>query len=741
MEASPGSAGASRASTGTPASPQGRVAAAERPADAAPVAGRPAGRRNGGPRRPWDTGTVSVGELAVFAVALVVALVAVAGLALAHLGRYSLTTAGAGALAGLVALAVLARLAGRLPRVVLDLPGLLVLVAAGGLALFMFLPGFHYAAGDRDPGGYLMTAAAIARTGSVTFVDPVLRAHLPVQFASPGARFPGIWVSDPADGLVTPQFYHLWPALLATADRLHGFAGMACATPLVAVVAVLLAVAVARRLGGLVAAGVTGLLLGTHMLEVWQAKYPSAEMLTQLLFMAAVLGLAVALQTGWRWPAFCAGMLVGIGWLARADGLLLVLLVVGAGATLYVLRRFDARGWWCAAGLAVTFPYGAYQAYGPARPYTLDNGIPRLPLVLAAVAGCVVGALVLRRLLWGPLLGGLTGRLTGGLGSARGQRRLGVLLLAVYVLAFGLELARPALGQDLTRYGSGLIRSYDERSIYWLSWFFTWPGLLLVLAGIGVLALSRWTPAPWVVALPTLAFLPLFAWHAKNSPFLMWWGRRYVSTVLPGMVLLIALAVAALWGMRGRPRPAGRGPVGKGVVGGALLDRGAGRGLLGKGVALALTAFLLVIYGHQSLPLRAHDEWGGSYLVTQDMATLPAGRPGVFLWQPARYCCAAPQTLFAAPLWLIQNQQSVLLPTRPALVPGYVGSYLRHFTAAPLYLVYEQGAPPAIPGARVTPVREYAGRLPRWAESSVERPAHALTIPYHFTVYQVTRTR
>ena len=52
-----------------------------------------------------------------------------------------------------------------------------------------------------------------------------------------------------------------------------------------------------------------------------------------------------------------AGLLVGVGWLNRADGLLLVLLAVGLGAALLATRRWDGRATWFAAGLGVVVPH------------------------------------------------------------------------------------------------------------------------------------------------------------------------------------------------------------------------------------------------------------------------------------------------------------------------------------------------------------------------------------------------
>jgi hypothetical protein len=159
-------------------------------------------------------------------------------------------------------------------------------------------------------------------------------------------------------------------------------------------------------------------------------------------------------------------------------------------------------------------------------------------------------------------------------------------------------------------------------------------------------------------------------------------------------------------------------------------------------VALGLAAFLAAVQLHQSVPLRAHDEWGGSYGVTRAIADLSGGKQGVYLWQPASYCCAAPQTLFASPVWLVDNEQSMLLPGKPADVPAFVQAYLRHFPDQPVFLVYDRTAhPPALPGVLVTRAARFAGTLPHWVESSISRPTSAIEVPYDFSVYRVQVAR
>lgn len=190
--------------------------------------------------------------------------------------------------------------------------------------------------------------------------------------------------------------------------------------------AVLVVTLAARRAFGLLAGALAGLLLAANMLQVWQAKYPSSETFTQLIVSGALLGIVVALQTGWRPAAGLAGLLLGVSYLTRPDSLLLILLALGVGCALIAAGRFDARATWFAAGLVVTLPYGFYEAYVSARRYTLANHVPDLPVVLTAILGALAVAVLLRRV--APAAGRSAWEL---LERQAVQRRLGMAVVGV----------------------------------------------------------------------------------------------------------------------------------------------------------------------------------------------------------------------------------------------------------------------------------------------------------------------
>ncbi|MDQ6659113.1 MAG: glycosyltransferase family 39 protein, partial [Actinomycetota bacterium] len=602
---------------------------------------------------------VTVGELALILVAGGVAVLGTVGLAAAQIGIFGWPSLVAGVVVlGIALLLVVARL--RIPHVVLDPVGLGVIIAVAVLACVMFLPGFHFGTGDRDPGVYMETGAAIARTGSLT-IDPGVAGipGLPVQSFGPGALWPGLWYSGDSTGMIVPQFYHLWSALLGTAYLVHGFGAESNLTPVLGVVAVLLAVLVARRVGGPVVAAFSGVLLSTMMMQVWQAKYPSSETIAELLFLASLLCVLIAVQTGTTSAAFLGGAFTGVGYLARADGILLIGIIVGCLAVLWVLGRWDRRAGWFVVGLLPFSIYGVYQGYVWAANYTNGN-LPSGKLIFGALFVVVLMALSLR-----PLIPRVTRRINAWIDGVRTRRWLSRVVVFGSAAFFVWAVFRPALGPDYLNYNGRRIRSFDEESLHWLSWFFTWPGLLLVLAGIAALVLRQWRSTQWLLVLPVALLLPVYLWHARNSPYLMWWGRRFVPTLVPGMIIIMAVALGVVWTLRS-----------------TWLS------WLGRSLSAAAVVALTWTYLSQSVPLRSHDEMAGSYNVTANMAALSGVQQGVFLWDPTGPCCGQPTLMFGGPLLAYQGQISVELPSNVASIGKYTAAYVKQFAARPLFVVF-----------------------------------------------------
>lgn len=656
---------------------------------------------------------VTLSELAVGGSVVVVATIAWAGLGLAHLGVYTLpATLGVAT----VALAMVVLAARPLPAVRIDLSLVLVLLLLGGLSVWLFFPGFPYAAGDKDPGVYVNHGFSIARTGSYDLTDPTLASDdVRVAMITPGARFPGVWVRDATSGTIVPQFYHLFPALLATGADLAGADGVFSTNPTLGVLSVLALTLAVTRAFGSTAGVLAGLLLATNGIQAWNARYPGSEVLTQLFVVTAILGLVIAIDTDWRPAAGAAGVLTGLTFLARPDGLLLVLLAIGIGCVAHVLRRTDARTWWFAGGLALTLPHGLYQAYVTAADYSRDNRVPGPLRVVGVVAALAIGTLV-GRALWHRLRSWWAERGMA-VSPERASRAVGIAISLLAAVAGAVLVLRPKLLPPHHTVARGeLLRTYNELNLHRLAWFFTWPGIVLAWIGLVVTALGRWRAAAWAIVLPGAVLTPLYLWQSRVAPRLMWWTRRYVPVVVVIAVVLIAVAIAwALVGdRRGRVRPVAR------VAGGAA------------------AAFVLASSLSFTWQILDHQEYRGSSDIARSVAMV-SDRDAVVLWEPLQRGTLSAAYLFGSPVWLRYGHLSALLPTDAT--PADLQDYKRGWPDRTVLVVTEG---PRLPdGLSRAPLRtqhRVQGRVELWEESPVELPTGTKHIDYDLVVWRLEGT-
>src|SRR5690606_32154401 len=111
------------------------------------------------------------------------------------------------------------------------------------------------------------------------------------------------------------QFFHFYPALLATAHDLGGSRALFNLNPVLAIGSVVALVVATRRAAGTAPAAVAGALFVTSMIQVWQARYPSSEISAQLLLSGALLAAVLAIGRRWTGAAFVGGLLLGVGFL------------------------------------------------------------------------------------------------------------------------------------------------------------------------------------------------------------------------------------------------------------------------------------------------------------------------------------------------------------------------------------------------------------------------------------------
>ncbi len=415
------------------------------------------------------------------------------------------------------------------------------------LAALPVLRPYTHLHGGWDPGEYVCTAANLARTGSLRVQDPFFSAQdAPVRrmlMAEPDGNrqllHSGYLVQDEAAGLLTPDFFHLYPVWLATFATVGGVHGSYWGQWVITILAVAMFVLLLKALFSTRAAILGMLLLAAGPGQVYFGRFTSAEMLTRFFLFGTFFWLAATLrQPAWR-RDLAAGVLCGLAFLVHSTS---VIPLVGVGLflgghALWTGRLSSLRSLLVVAGCgllallrnAMQTPVMTEFLFGfiSHHPFLL---LPAAGLAVVALAGLVVavrlrGRQRRRGWVWPPLAARV----------ARWVPGLAVVAFLVY---------------------QGVIRPFDpaggwERLNMILAGRMAGP-LTVVLAG-AFFCRRRWTRWSggealfWFAGGLTAAVL---IQYRMAHPLVMWSLRRYMPLVVPllvaaGAVVLADMAVSA----------------------------------------------------------------------------------------------------------------------------------------------------------------------------------------------------
>ena len=665
-------------------------------------------------------------EAAFLVVAVSVTAAAWVALLLAELGCFSLVHAALvlGGASALLALGLRRRLGW--PRLAPFRFGELApAVAVLALAVGLQARPSEYIVGGRDPGTYIAAMAVIGRTGAITNIDPVVLSIPPEDvelfYRHPEnpdfswGRFMGFPLERPQTGRVTPEFFHLFPAFGAYLFQAMGVKGALATPPLFGVLGTLAVFFALRRVLGPAPALLGSLLLGCNVLQVWFARYPVSEVVSQFLMFLALLALARFEAAGSRLFGWLAGAVLGVSLLVRIDSALVALplaVYLIAQRTRGGLSRAQARTLWLPFGLLGV--HAVLHAALFSRKYVL-NIVTRpywdqpaaVWLALGAVG--IVLALLGHRLT--PPLARFLDRYQGVLRDA-GTGALVLLLLYAYFLRPQLSAWAGGDGNDpalvapfaplLVALGFHRLAAHDAQALVRLGWFVSPLALLLATFGLcGLLRRCQARQLFMLLTLGTYAGFYLYKIRIYNDYFFAM--RRFMPVILP---LALGLAGSALCTLarHGRPR---------------------------RALAAALAAGLLVLYLRDTGRVLNHVDWKGSVRFVNDVARRFSPDDVVIFEQ------AQSIHLLSLPLWAIHGLNVLELarfnpdPERLRhLAHAWRGRYRN------IYFVHTYRTD--LCGLFLQRVEEYAFGTSEWERSYGAPPRHAEPRALHFRISRVT---
>jgi hypothetical protein len=394
--------------------------------------------------------------------------------------------------------------------------------------------------------------------------------------------------------MLQPQGAKMLPALAAVGGWIHGESGVLAANLAIGAIGLLAVYVLARRMMGPIAALVPALGLSLTVSHIWLSRANYTEPITMVLLVAALAWAWQGVEERRIFPLIAAGVASGSTLLARVDGPLFAFGVAAGVAVALAVSRAGTLKWRSAAFVSFAGAQAALTLAGNVslwrwsrayverlgsesgdllRAYAASLGV----LVLVAIAAPVVSALrhsTTLRNRPAPATGSGRGE---GHGFARLTRTLLPGAMAWSTLLFLLALASRPLWMTAhtapddfqvgfvawVQQSQGLAvdgtRTYAENTITWVSYYLTWPVVLLGFAGFAIAAgrLGRGT-AVWAIPLAGL-LVPslLYVVRPAIMPDQSWAIRRLAPSLVVGLLLLAAVAwqeVAARWTRPGLAR-------------------------------------------------------------------------------------------------------------------------------------------------------------------------------------------
>ncbi len=420
------------------------------------------------------------------------------------------------------------------------------------LSTVFFYQPTEYLFGGRDPGIYVNTAVQIALNNQIkrsdTLIDEALTKY-PNVFEDRHVKYPGVYLEQiQGKTYINPQFFHAYSIWLGVGYKLFGVNGFLYITPLMASVSLLMVYAVVKELFNKWTGLITLLLLSVNISQIWFARGPYTEILSQLVLWYSMYIVIKAYQSKDGFLGFISGLSIGSCILIRLDNLLFWPAIAIFLILIYLQREGRSLLWanMTIAGFISSFLFSIPYIMVFGEEYTHFQLIRETPLpdsltlqmlfVLLLVTGTV--SLIALFLMRKPLVSLLNG-------IEKYRHPLAAILGAVTVLLFiYLYFIRPdTITPHLKANGT---RSYREETLVRLGWYITRGGVFFSMAGFVYFLQTRFKREHTLLLFMILINFVIYLYDPRITPDHFWAMRRHIPFIIPTFILFISYAAYSL---------------------------------------------------------------------------------------------------------------------------------------------------------------------------------------------------
>jgi hypothetical protein len=532
--------------------------------------------------------SLTLAELGLFSLGAVFALATLYSLAIIALRRHAFQTE----LSGLKTLI-------QNPKSKIQNPQgfVLVLLLLGTLALNYYAP-HETVVGSQDSGVYFNAGASIARTGGIIVKDPLLPAlaeagpktQPQLLLGMPGRpdrflfvsqqRLPGEFIYGKDDGLqkglVIPQLFHLYPALLALGMSLFGLWGGLLVSPLLGVMGVFALYLTTRRLFPTErqkwVAPLAALFLVLNAVQVWFSRETLWEILGQFLVFSATYAFtliarpvpltkanaeaepAIRDEGAANLGGFGVGAALGLVCLAHSQFPFMVWVLFPYLVWMRLTRRWGAPQWW----MLGTFGVLALHTLLHIRIFSLAyfEGIyhnvyldllSKIHLVIPALALAflvliLIDAMPRRVQAIGNWVKKHWGWFSVGLAAVLTVYLLYSYFFRVYDVSTDQQGNYPTQYWSLQSYIGAPTTEGPERNLLRLGWYLSPLGILLAILGLAAIVSKKLNAQTGFFLALTLGVTYIFLDYNYTQEHYIYSMRRYVTATIPALSVFAAYA-------------------------------------------------------------------------------------------------------------------------------------------------------------------------------------------------------
>jgi hypothetical protein len=420
------------------------------------------------------------------------------------------------------------------------------------LSTVFFYQPTEYLFGGRDPGVYVNTAVQIGQNNQIKRLNPLIDEVLskyPGVFEDRSLKYPAFYLeTSQGETHINPQFFHAYSIWLGVAYKLFGLNGFLYITPLIASISLLMIYTVAKELFNKWTGLITILLLSINISQIWFARGPYTEILSQLVLWYSMFIIIKAYQSKDGLLGFLSGLSMGASILVRLDNIFFLPAIALFLILAYLRKEGSSTAW---ANMTITGFFCSFLFSGPyimiyGKEYThfqliRDTPLPdflSLPSLFAILLIIGVVLLFFLFLIRKPLM-----RL---LDVIKRYRRFlaAILGIVTIVLFIYLYFIRPeTLTPNLKATGG---RSYREETLVRLGWYLTRVGIFFSMAGFVYFLQTRFKKEHTLLLFMILINFSLYLYDPRITPDQFWAVRRHIPFIIPTLVIFLSYAAYSL---------------------------------------------------------------------------------------------------------------------------------------------------------------------------------------------------